>query len=250
MSTENKKKSDCLPRISMKDGFILWTAYHLFDTLRQVSLFQQIRNISKWLWEYKYKKKHPNATQEEHDIAWKENPPFTSSYLFPELWVIFNILLAIVGCIVVSNTSLQMVCWIFLIYALCRTFELFVYQINVLLFDPIKSGGSTKYRIKSATRIVLLLICNIFEYILWFSVVYLFIHHDLRTPNIDGLRIVLESFTTLANVASPEDYVDYNKDFIITLVAYVESIVGIFINIVCLARFISLLPPVQSLDEN
>lgn len=42
-----------------QDGIILWLAYHLFDVLRQVSVFQQIRNISKWVWNYQFKKKNP-----------------------------------------------------------------------------------------------------------------------------------------------------------------------------------------------
>ena len=231
-----------------QDGIILWLAYHLFDILRQVSVFQQIRNISKWMWIYQFKKKNPNASKEEYENAWKEHLPFTSGFLFPELWVISNILFAIVGCIVIAKTSCQIVSYIFVVYAFLRTFELFVYQINVLLFDPIKSGR-TKYRIKSATRTVLLLICNIFEYILWFSVVYIFVYKT-KNQNIDSLRVILESVTTLANIASPEDISDYEKGFEITIIAHIESVIGIFMNIICLARFISLLPPVQSIDKN
>lgn len=170
-----------------QDGIILWLAYHLFDVLRQVSVFQQIRNISKWVWDYQFKKKNPNASKEEHDNAWREHRPFTS--------------------------------------------------------------GIIKYRIKSATRTVLLLICNIFEYILWFSVVYIFMY-KAKTPNVDSLRIILESITTLANIASPEEVSDYEKGFDIAMIAYIESVIGIFMNIVCLARFIPLLPPVQTIDDN
>lgn len=231
-----------------QDGIILWLAYHLFDVLRQVSVFQQIRNISKWVWNYQFKKKNPNASKEEHDNAWRDHRPFTSGFLFPELWVIGNIFLAIVGCLIVAKTSCKVISYIFVVYAFLRTFELFVYQINVLLFDPIKSG-IIKYRIKSATRTVLLLICNIFEYILWFSVVYIFMY-KAKTPNVDSLRIILESITTLANIASPEEVSDYEKGFDIAMIAYIESVIGIFMNIVCLARFISLLPPVQTIDDN
>lgn len=232
----------------LQDGIILWFAYHLFDVLRQISLFQQIRNISKWVWIYRFKKKNPRTSKKEYESAWKEHRPFVFGFLFPELWVIGNILLAIFGCIIVAKTSCQVISFIFVVYAFLRTFELFVYQINVLLFDPIKSGW-IKYRIKSATRTVLLLICNIFEYILWFSVVYIFVY-KAKNQNIDSLRVILESVTTLANIASPEDFSDYEKGFEITIIAYIESVIGIFMNIICLARFISLLPPVQSIEGN
>ncbi len=227
-----------------QDGIILWAAYHLFDVLRQVSVFQQIRNITQWLWNRNFKKNFPKATAEERNNYWKEHRPFIAGYLFPEIWVIFNITLAIIGCLVVGEETKEWVCWAFCIYAILRTFELFVYQINVLLFDPIKSGR-TRYRIKSATRTVLLLICNIVEYILWFSVVYLFMYRS-HMSHVDSLHIVMESVTTLANIASPEEF--RNSD--IVFVAYIESVIGIFMNIVCLARFISLLPPVQTIDDN
>lgn len=233
----------------LQDGIILWCAYHFFDVLRQISVFQQIRNVSKWIWELKFKKKHPNAAKSEHDTAWKDNRPFAFGYLFPELWVIFNILLSLVGYFIVTySMTYHAICSFFLIYAFIRTFEIFVYQINVLLFDPIKSGIA-KYRIKSATRTVLLLMCNILEYVLWFSVVYLCMY-KAKTPDVDSVKVVLESISTLANIASPNELSNNEIGVNITLIAHIESAIGIFMNIVCLARFISLLPPVQTIDEN
>lgn len=227
-----------------QDGIILWGAYHLFDILRQVSIFQQVRNISLWIWNRNYKRKFPRATSDERSRYWIEHRPFTAGFLFPEVWVLLNIALALIGCSVIGKETPEWFCWAFCIYAILRTLELFIYQINVLLFDPIKSGRS-KYKIKSATRTVILLICNIFEYILWFSVVYLFMYRE-HAFNVNRLHIIMESVSTLANIASPEEF----KSVDIIFVAYIESVIGIFMNIICLARFISLLPPVQSIDEN
>jgi hypothetical protein len=64
--------------------------------------------------------------------------------------------------------------------------------------------------------------------------------------NVNSLHVVMESVTTLANIASPEEF----RSADIVFVAYIESVIGIFMNIVCLARFISLLPPVKSIDKN
>lgn len=104
MSTENNKKTDCLPRISMNDGFILWTAYHLFDTLRQVSLFQQIRNISRLLWKKKYMHTHPDASKEDMDNAWMTNRPFVTKYLFSEIWVTSHLLLGLLCSLIMIYT--------------------------------------------------------------------------------------------------------------------------------------------------
>ena len=244
MSTENNKKTDCLPRISMNDGFILWTAYHLFDTLRQVSLFQQIRNISRLLWKKKFKHAHPDASKEDMDNAWKTNRPFVTKYLFSEIWVISHLLLGIFCSLIMIYTPYIWLGYIVLGYAMLRSFEIFVYHVNVLLFDPLQVGVDN-YRIKSATRMIILLFCNIAEYVLWFSTIYIVV---LRLDNEDimGKHILTRSIMTLANISDPNEYINWK----IAFVANIESVIGIFMNIVCLARFISILPSVQTVDKN
>lgn len=244
MSTENNKKSDCLPRISMNDGFILWTVYHLFDTLRQVSLFQQIRNISKLLWKKKYKHAHPDTSKEDMDKAWMTNRPFVTKYLFSEIWVISNLLLGIFCILLMIYTPCLWLGYIVLGYAMLRSFEIFVYHVNVLLFDPLQVGVDN-YRIKSATRMIILLFCNIAEYVLWFSAIYIVV---LRLDNEDimGKHVLTRSIMTLANISDPNDYINWK----IAVVANIESVIGIFMNIVCLARFISILPSVRTIDKN
>lgn len=217
-----------------QDGIILYLAFYLFNIFRQISIFQLVRNVSHWMWSRKKKKNGSTSIPR----------PFTLGYLFPEVWVLANIAIAIIGCFAVALRMHEWVCCFFCIYAILRTFELFVYQINVLLFDPIKSKRSN-YEVKSATRTVLLLICNMFEYVLWFSVVYLYMNKE-QTSFHENFQIVMKSVTTLANIDSPEEQF---KSVSIIYVAYIESVIGIFMNIVCLARFISLLPSVKINDE-
>ncbi len=242
------KKTDFLKKIQ-DDGIVLWGAYYLFDILREVSVFQQIRRLSAWRWKAKFKKEHPKATPLEQASAWEEKKPFTHCYIFPELWALSHILLAFLGCLIMAKYECVVIKYCLLFYGIARMFELFVYQVNVLLFDPIKSRLKRHtYRIKSATRTILLLICNIIEYVLWFSVVYIFIFRQ-SYQDVDGFRIILESVTTLANIASPEDISKYEDFMEIAIIAYVESVVGVFLNIICLARFISLLPSVETVDK-
>jgi len=244
MNTDKNKKTDFLPRISMNDGFILWTAYHLFDLLRQVSLFMQIRNISRLLWRKKFKHAHPDASKEDMDNAWKTNRPFVTRYLFSEIWVISHLLLGILCSLIMIYTPYLWLGYIMFGYAMLRSFEIFVYHVNVLLFDPLQVGVDN-YRIKSATRMIILLFCNIAEYVLWFSVIYIVV---LRLDNEDimGKHILTRSIMTLANVSDPNEYINWK----IAVVANIESVIGIFMNIVCLARFISILPSVQTIDKN
>ena len=211
MNTGNNKKTDCLPRVGINDGFILWTVYHLFDVLRQVSLFQQIRNVSRLLWKKKYKHSHPDASKEDMDNAWVTNRPFTTRYLFSEIWVIAHLLLGVLSSLIMIYTPYLWLGYIILGYAMLRSFEIFVYHVNVLLFDPLKVGVDN-YQIKSATRMIILLFCNIAEYILWFSVIYIVV---LRLDNEDimGKHILTRSIMTLANISDPNDYINWKIAF-------------------------------------
>ena len=244
MNTENDKKTDCLPRTGIDDGFVLWTVYHLFDALRQVSLFQQIRNISRLFWKKKYKHSHPDASKEDMDNAWKTNRPFTTKYLFSEIWVTAHLLLGVICSLIMIYTPYLWLGYVILGYAMLRSFEIFVYHVNVLLFDPLKAGVE-KYKIKSATRMIILLFCNIAEYIIWFSVIYIVVLR-LDHEDIMGKHILTRSIMTLANISDPNEYINWK----IAVVANIESVIGIFMNIVCLARFISILPSVHTIDKN
>lgn len=237
-STNNHDKE-----LKPKDNLVVWFFYNLFNILRQISLFQQIRNIASWFYCKKYLRNHPDATHEDVIIQLKKTH-FCFSYLFSDIWVLSNIVLGIVGCIVSGYCDSLWIRWLFVIYAIERTFEIFVYQVNVLLFDSIKARPEP-YEIKSSTRMVLLLICNILEYILWFTIIYIFI---LRSSgDVANIReVFLDSFMTLSTNAKPKEF----TNTMVTTIAYVEFTLGIFMNILCLARFISLLPSVNQKDAN
>jgi hypothetical protein len=74
--------------------------------------------------------------------------------------------------------------------------------------------------------------------------------YKAKGQSVDSIKIVFESISTLTTISSPNEFSDFEKGIDITLIAYIESVIGIFMNIVCLARFISMLPPVQTIDEN
>ncbi len=96
------------------------------------------------------------------------------SYQFVELWVVFNLLISFVSTLVMYylNLSTNWFYYIFIVYGSLRIFEIIIYQINILLFDPYRASKAGKtYRIKSPTRLVVLLFHNYFEIICWFSTI-------------------------------------------------------------------------------
>lgn len=145
------------------------------------------------------------------------------------------------GCLV-DNSIIQ---FVILIYVIERTFELYVYQVNVLLFDPLKVGREN-YKIKSATRMVILLVMNMVEYTFWFSSMYSALCFFSGTYCPDGFIFFMDSFSVFTNLSGPSD-ISFNG---FQFLAFVETVIGMFMNLICLARFVGLLPAVATHDDN
>ena len=230
-----------------KNGFIVAGACAVFNALRQVSLFQQVRNIAQWLWTLRHQNELKGATEDERRQLFSASRPFTHTYVFPELWVIGNIICGMaVYALMASHHMPRVLGWIFVILAILRAFEIMVYHVNVLLFDPlIATNNNQQYAIKSATRMLLLLLCNMLEYVLCFSIVYVFFLPDIMTTTFwQPLALSISAFLNIGieglNVPSPA----------LVRVIHAESILGIFMNLICIARFINMLPSVNTIDKN
>ena len=227
------------------NGFILPLACSLFDALRQVSLFQQVRNISKGLWNLRHRKTLQHLSPEQQKCYYDEHRPLTHTYLFPELWVTGSVIAAVsIYCLMVAQILPNWLGWICVIIACLRMFEILVYHINVMLFDPILNAQNN-YAIKSATRMLILLMINMIEYILYFSIVYLFfMPHNL---DISGWQVFSMSISTFMNIEMPPLDVPPSA---VMLVVRLESILGVFMNMICIARVLGMLPRVRTKDSN
>lgn len=223
--------------IGRDEGFVVQTLFIIFYLLERISLFYWIRELSV-------------RRAEKKNV---ENP-FVKSYIFPEIWAVGNIVIAIVSHYLAIHTSWKWVLYILIGYAIERTFEMFVYQVNVLFFhrmnsiflepDDKKKRTSTKvsteeYVIKSSTRMVIMLIFNMVEYVLQFAVIFAAIGSLQQDPTMH--ISLLESFQVFMSLGGLEVY----SSGILMTVAYIESIIGIFMNILCLARFVGILPEVR-----
>ena len=64
------------------------------------------------------------------------NKPITETYIFPEIWVVFNTSFAIIVINLIKSNSAfpKNVAIIIFAYSFLRVVEMFVYQINVLFF--------------------------------------------------------------------------------------------------------------------
>ncbi|MBO4560670.1 MAG: hypothetical protein J5705_01720 [Bacteroidaceae bacterium] len=209
------------------DGIILRAAFYSFQFFKNFSIFHLLEK----------------GLDSINRLRRKE----TNKYLLSEGWAIFCFISSIVTLLIIKNLPGKCcIGFLLCLFAALRSFGIFIYQANVLLFDPIATKNKgTEYKIKSATRTILLLFINFAEYILWFSSIYYYvlICNKIDTCNIN---IITESFKIFANISNND--LPTLKSLLI--IANIESIIGIFMNLICLARFLSLLPPVKSIDNN
>ena len=216
--------------INKTNGFIVPILFLIFNLLKKISLFPLFRKLMGIIFGEEWIK---------------------SNYIIPELWVIINLLLAIIGKIIITKTNSISFAYIFLFTSSFRIFAMLIYQINVLFFDryaqwylyPPQDKYIDNYKIQSGTRIVILLLINMFEYILHFTVIYVALNCILG--NFVSNITLIDSFELFFNM---KDLTIFKDNRIITF-AYSEICIGMFMNVLCIARMLNLLPNIGTVSK-
>ena len=226
-------------KINKNDGFIVQVLYLIFFVLERFSVFYWIRVLGK-------------------KISKGNNKPVTETYIFPEIWVVFNISFAILVINLIKSNSPfpKNAAIVIFAYSFLRVVEMFVYQINVLFFHRLnqymwidvsnkssrKASNNNKndsYVLKSATRTIIMLVLNMIEYVLQFSVMFGCLSVIYDNPAIS--MSLFDSFKVFMLSSGTENV---EGQLLINLVNF-EVIIGIFMNILCISRFINELPGVR-----
>ena len=204
-----------------EDGFIIKFWEFIFRFLGKISIFNCIRLFKKKM-----------------------------TYKFVENWVIFNLFIAIISSLIIFTLKVKSLSIILCVYGLLRVFEIIIYQINVLLFDPYRANMKGEiYKIKSPTRIVILLLHNYVEIIFWYSVFHLtallFLNLNFEYSWGHYIKSSVLCFTTF-DILSHKGISIYK---ILSTLAFWEVISGIIMTLISLARFIGMLPDVEHIEE-
>lgn len=224
-----------------KDGIILCLFYYLFAMLRHISIFQIIRDIATIFWNKKNidnKGNKLDRNSDEYMNKWNENKPFVYKSIFPEIWLLANLLFGILGIILWRSMNCNVLKWIYTFYAFERILEIFVYQVNVMFFDPLINQGKGYY-INSEIRSIIMVVLNLVEYIIYFTIMYL---------QFSDAESALGAIQSSFNIITGLDLSFDGKSSVWMVIGYFESVIGIFMNIICIARFMSLLPSVDTKD--
>ena len=226
----NKSVLNAFKHINKTNGFIIPFLFFIFNSLKRISLFPLFRKVLGVIFGEEWVK---------------------FNYIVPEMWVILNLAFALVGKWLIMFTGNIILAYLFLFTSSLRIFAMLIYQINVLFFDryeqwylyPPKDTYEDVYKIQSGTRIIILLLINMFEYIIHFSVIYVAINCIMGNA-IDALSIV-DSFELFFNMKD----ISIFKEKGLLLYAYSEICIGMFMNVLCIARMLNLLPNVDTVTK-
>ena len=171
------------------------------------------------------------------------------SYVVVEVWVLGNLAVAFLATSIAYCRPGSITITILLIYGIWRTFEIIVVQMNVLFFDEWRARMSGKqYSLKGYRRIALLLMHNYGEIVLWFMAVLITMHHAAHVEIADP-RFLATFRASLLSMVSFSSGDIRALDSVASAVLAVQSVIGIFMTILTLSRFISLIPAPLSKDE-
>jgi hypothetical protein len=201
-------------------SFIVDTGATLFNRLRWISLFHPISKIF---------------------------PRLGKSYGFIEWWVLGNFSCSIIFLAISTFSDIAWWEIILLSFAGLRIFEIIVYQINVLLFDQYRRGA--QYVLRGVERIIILLLINYIEILFWFALFYRNSH-----AYFDSKHILLNSFSGSLYYSiitmSTLGYGDITPLAPISItISSIQTLIGIFMALLIIARFISLLPKPKTIER-
>jgi len=179
--------------------------------------------------------------------------PSSIDIYFVEGWVLGNFLLSIVSYFILFMWSDPNVYWwetIAICWGAIRVFEVTIYQINVLLFDWYRASKEGKpYAVRGFLRLIILLLHNYVEIIFWFALFYRNMNWAFETGGLalDSFLVSLNfSFVTMTTFGHSNVFPKTDVGYILTLI---QSAIGLFMALLILARFISLIPSPKTSDR-
>lgn len=163
------------------------------------------------------------------------------NYRFVDRWLLFHTILAI-SYVVLAGMEIvpSWVKYTLLIYGCLRMFEILIYQLNVILVHPYNNAN---YSLNSYRRMTIALIHNFFEIIFWFAGTFVTLQFiaDATVP-----LAVYTSFTHMVTYSMELD--DSKWSVIAVMILQFQALIGVFMTILSLARFVSLFPQPASQD--
>jgi hypothetical protein len=178
-----------------------------------------------------------------------------------DIWIILNFLAALAAGLAVAlerpvpaAIAIAVGAW-----AAWRLYEIVIVQINVLLFDPyfhrkrfLAGKEPEPYKLRGRYRLVVALMANFIEIALWYAAAYYHLHNlgqlefeGANPEGLAGLALLFQQCLRALVTFDVSQFVAASGTLAFVLVI-LQSFIGMFMTIVMLARFVSLLPAPQA----
>lgn len=172
------------------------------------------------------------------------------TYFFVDTWVLAHLLASLSAVAYIRLSQNNFLWYLILIYSYLRVFEITIYQANVLLFDEYRASSRRQvYYLRSYRRTVILLLHNYFEIILWFGASYLVLAGDFAFEGLPRslAGVIYSSFAVMSGFGSPAVR---PMTAVGLCILWAQSLVGLFMTLLSLARFVSIMPAPGSLEDD
>ncbi|WP_318480441.1 hypothetical protein [Photobacterium leiognathi] len=169
---------------------------------------------------------------------------------FSEMWALSHVFLSIAAVPAVLYIDNKYIGLMIAAYALLRVYEVVVYQTNVLLFDEYRAIKAGKeYALYGYRRIVILLMQNYFEIIFWFAAQYIFFQNMFSFAVEGSHESVLGAVYTSFVVMTSFGFYNVTPLGVLAYSLVIgQAMIGLFMTLLSLARFIGVIPTPKSLD--
>ena len=136
-------------------------------------------------------------------------------------------------------------------YGAYRTFEITVFQIDLLLFHQYRARqNNVAHSVRSYRRTVILLIHNYFEIVCWFGTIYVWLYRSGHIASLGAdpsfFSVFRESMLMMFSF-TPEKYQPANDPAVIAF--SVQAVIGLIMSLIVFARFLALLPAPKTDDD-
>jgi hypothetical protein len=174
----------------------------------------------------------------------------TRSYFFVDVWVTTHVIFVLLLLTLSSPGSSSSFRFILILYGSLRTFEILIYQINVMFFDEYRTkNAGREYAIKGYRRLVILLLQNYLEIIFWYAFAYSTFNTSFLNNNI-SLNTTLQALALSFNAMTSFGLTIFQPVNMMGFFLYFsQAAIGVFMVVTILAKFIAIIPQPKSLDE-
>jgi len=177
-------------------------------------------------------------------------PKLTKGYGFVERWVLLNLVLSVAACLYLRDDGVSGLEYVVLFYGAAEIWEIIIVQTNVLLFDRLrKEKGGEKYFVQSPVRSTIYAVLNYATILFWYALYYKNYHCSFESEYVSLHTFAGATYFSLVTMSTLGFGDIVPRDQFGAFLCASQTVLGVFMAILVLARLMSVLPRPSSLSD-